>query len=79
MIFDLHGRDRRVYLVDGLPQHWQVEVAHADCARATFITERCQRLHDDRHVHVLRRPVDHVEIDVIELQLLDAGVESTAN
>ena len=38
MVFDLHRGDRRAYPVNRQPQHRQVEVAHADCARATLIS-----------------------------------------
>jgi hypothetical protein len=38
-----------------------------------------QRFEHRRQVHVLRRPVHQIEIDLIEPQLLQAGVERAAD
>ena len=79
MIFDLVARDRRLDLFDHLFQQCDVEVGHANRARAAFLLQLHQRLEHRGQIHVRRRPVHEIEIDPVKPELLQAGIESAAH
>jgi hypothetical protein len=62
-------------LLDHRLQERDVEIGDADGAGAAFFLELHQCLEQRGQVHAVRRPVHQIEVDVIELQLAEAGVE----
>src|SRR6185312_10820150 len=79
VIFDLIAGDRRLQVLDhGLEQR-DVEIGNPDGARAPGLAKLHQRLEHGRQVHTWLRPVDKIEVDGIQAQLLQAGVEGAAH
>src|ERR1700733_9434266 len=78
MVLDLMGGDRRADLFDSAADHRQVEVAHADRQRQATLAQLHQGFQTSRNVDIPGRPVDHVEVHIIEPQLAEAKVECAA-
>src|SRR6185437_9491716 len=76
---DLIAGDRRLDLLDYFLEQRDGEIGDADGAGAAFFLQLHQRLEYHRQVHVLRWPMHQIEIDMVELQLVQAGVEGAAD
>ncbi len=75
VVLDLVAGQRNADLLHHRAHHAHREIAHADGARAARFAKALQRFEDGGQVHVRRRPVHHEQVDVVQTELTQAGIE----